>query len=312
MGCYATIYATNFSAAGVQSLRQRSQNWTEYEIIGESEIYITFLRRGLWVSDRIKVFGTTENMDPEVDFRSELIYTNLVHSGTLGAVTSAIPFATWTSLRTQVPPLSWQVLATNIVRFNSTFFSITNWTNSGTLFQYNRRGLGQPWSVSVTLQSGISDLTTYIGARAYFLESSNVIDGVTLTQWRDNVVTPATLTSFTNGSVKTDAVGDLNADGFNERYGWYEVTASGSTLTFTLPVASGRQHWPAFRVYGLTVVTVSLNGSPQTVGNGYLADNLGDGSYLVQLMDSYSSDQVVTASSIAPPGQNGNFLHFLR
>ena len=114
---------------------------------------------------------------------------------------------------------------------------------------------------------------SYRVARAFFLRAASVLSDTILTDFRGAIATPGTLT-FTTGSLKTDATGDTNTDGFNERHGWYEITCSSGVASWTLPVASGTRHMPAFRLHSWTNTNTALSiaGSPAASGTDYVID----------------------------------------
>jgi hypothetical protein len=105
---------------------------------------------------------------------------------------------------------------------------------------------GDPRSFALAIiNTNLTDDTDYTASRAFLVQrgSGLATDANTIEDWRDDVKTPDTLT-MTTGTAKTDADGDYNTDGFNERHGWYEVTcASGDIdLTLNVPVSGTRFH----------------------------------------------------------------------
>jgi hypothetical protein len=180
---------------------------------------------------------------------------------------------------------------------------VTN--TSGSVWQTTSKfeGQGDPISRAFSIPSGsLSAATNYRVARAFLLEQAAAFDTARLAAWRDDVATPATLSTFVSGSLKTDASGDLNTDGFNERHGWHEITCSGGVAAFTLPVASGTRHKPAFRLHSWTSTNrgVKIASVYLSEGTDYVIDDMGGSVAVLQLLSDFTSNAVIEVTTENP------------
>jgi len=293
--------STIYDATNVVAVRQTGHNVTEYEHLGTADAYVTLLRRGPWVSDGALPTSTGENFAPDLDLRpdvwSKSFYTT-INTGSASSRSDAT-YHDWQNYNTGVTlPAGNQSLtaygsgsevAMSQVVLADTGAPTAAWDVTGKF-----EGNGDPISRAVSVQGvSFSAGSTLRVARGFLLQSAATIDGAGLTAWRDNLAAPGTLTVAT-GTLKTDAAGDTNADGFNERHGWYEVTGTAGGATFTLPVASGSRHMPAFRVTGpATVAGVTINGSAATAGTDYVLDTVAANTHVVQLLSTRTADTTV-------------------
>jgi hypothetical protein len=140
--------------------------------------------------------------------------------------------------------------------------------------------------------ANLTDGNYYEWRRCYLIECTTglALSDTVLTDWRDDVKTPATLTLST-GTLKTDASGDTNTDGFNERHGWHEITCAAGVAEFNLPVASGTRYMPAFRFHSATLpdYAVRINGSLGAENTDYVLDAFSGDEVVVQLLANYTS-----------------------
>lgn len=285
------------------SVRQTAHNVTEYQHLGFTDLYVTLLRRGPWVMDHIYVAATGENFAPDMDLRPELWDADFYTIENSGSATSRSdsPYHDWATYgSTGVLPRGNQSL-TALASGGQTLLSqvlvpITN--TSGSIWQISSKyeGQGDPISRAFAVPSGsLSTVSHYRVARAFLLEQAVAFDTARLAAWRDDVATPATLSTFVAGSLKTDASGDLNTDGFNERHGWHEITCSGGVAAFTLPVASGTRHMPAFRLHSWTSTNtgVKIASVYLTEGTDYVIDDMGGGVAVLQLLSDFTSNVVI-------------------
>ncbi|MBL8028677.1 MAG: DNRLRE domain-containing protein, partial [Fibrobacteres bacterium] len=94
--------------------------------------------------------------------------------------------------------------------------------------------------------------------QSYYLDMSrdDITDADTLEAMIKDKQYPSVLNDFRTGTLKTNAAGDLNSDGFNEREGVYELqcdAASGEAYFWFNKDATTRQRYmPAFKVNGYT------------------------------------------------------------
>ena len=93
----------------------------------------------------------------------------------------------------------------------------------------------------------------------------------------DDIENPATLANFDSGSLNTSETGDDDTDGFNERYGWYEITCVGDVAKFDLSNDAYTRKRPVFRFHSATAYSyiVKINGSTLRLKN-HQATNFGD------------------------------------
>jgi hypothetical protein len=304
--------ATIYDSANVYAVRQTGGNVTEYQHIGKGDAYVTLLHRGPWISDGITVTDTSENFAPDWDLRPSLWSAAFLTAINSGSATSRSdsPFHDWVSHNSSVTlPAGNQSLTAfgSGQEYHVSQVVIPDGTvPSGTWFVTSKNeGAGDPISRAISVQgTSLAVSTSYRVARAFLMRAASALDGATLTAWRDALASPGTL-SFTTGSAKTDAEGDTNADGFNERHGWYEVNCSGGGAEWTLPVASGTRHFPVFRLHGWTNTNVDLNinGSPAVSGTDYVIDDLGGSVAVLQVLADYTADVdfEVTAAAVLPP-----------
>jgi hypothetical protein len=309
----ATEQQIIYDGTNVVALRQRGVLMSEDNVAGYGDSYVTLLRRGPWVEDGITAWGNSYNLAPDHDLRSDRFIANgyLVASSS-GASTalSHTPEHDWRTDQTGVSlPLGIQALATfgagNPARFTAIARNNLSWGGT-TANQTNKTtGDGAPISMAFGRNpSDTVDLTTYKQGRAYLLESAAALtlSDATIQAWRSDASGAATL-SVAVGTANTSVAGDTNTDGFNERHGWYELTAAAGGSTFTMPVPSGARYMPAFRISGFTPATglrLTLNGSPAYVGIDYVIDTVASGIHVLQLLGTLTANTTVALTDAAP------------
>lgn len=298
--------AAIYDSTNVYAVRQTGGNVTEYQHLGTADCYVTLLHRGPWISDGILPRDTSENFAPDFDLRPSAWASSFLTAINSGSATSRndSPYHDWTthnSLQTlpagnqsltaygsgQEAHISQVVIADGTVP-TSAWDVTSKW-----------EGNGDPISRAISTQgTNLSAGTSIRVARAFLMRPASALDGATLTAWRDDLASPATLT-FTTGSAKTDAAGDTGATGFNRRHGWYEITCSGGGAEWTLPVASGTRFMPVFRLhgYGGGTPTVTIDAVSATAGVDYVADEVESGVLLVQFLGDYTADVDFAVSS---------------
>lgn len=299
-----------YDATNVVSLRQTGANVTEYEHLGVADCYVTLLHRGPWISDGVVPSYTTENFAPDWDFRPDLWSKSFQTAINTGGATSRsdATLHDWIAHNSAATlPAGHQAISAYAsgtqVRMSEIVLAGPGAPSAAWDVTSKFEGNGDPISRAVSTQgTNFSAGAELRVARAFLVQSAAALDGATLTAWRDNLAAPGTLTVAT-GTLKTDAAGDVGADGFNERHGWYEVTAAAGGATFTLPVASGSRHMPAFRIHGFTPTTglrVEVNGSPAYLGVDYVIDTVAAGIHVLQLLSTRAANTTVALTDAAP------------
>lgn len=300
------VQKTVIDATNVKAYRQRGILISEYAVGGVGECYLTFLRRGPWFADRTYMWGTATVWAPDNDFRPPALEAagsyKWIDAG--GTITTAnyTPYHDWREDDTSSTTFGFQVLAAHASAPIRATVAHKNNENAAVTYTLRQKATGSaaPFSLNGWTSSVPSDSTSLEIARAWLVEAGSglALDDTTLSQFRVDVHTPATLT-FTTGSLKTNAAGDLNTDGFNERHGWHEITCAGGVASFTLPVASGKRFMAAFRLWSHTLgasPTVVIAGSAGVAGTDYVWDDLGDGTGVLQLLTNRTADTTVALS----------------
>ena len=303
--------AAIYDASNVYAVHQTAHNVTEYEYLGHSDCYVTLLRRGPWVMDGLYISQTGENFAPDLDLRPELWSKSFLTVESSGSATSRsdATYHDWSSYgSTGALPRGHQNLTAfgsgTEVRMSQVVIPITN--TSGSVWQTTSKleGNGDPISRAFSIPSGsLFDGSNYRVARAFLLEANGALSTSVLEAFRDDIGTPASIVTFTTGSLKTNAAGDLNTDGFNERHGWYEINCSGGVCSFTFPVPSGKRFFPAFRLSSWTNTNsaVKINGVYMVAGTDYVIDDLGGNVGLLQLLSDRTANTTV---EVTVPGTN--------
>ncbi len=310
MGNYYTAASTNYSTTNCVSVRQRSMCMPESTLLGWADVYITVTRRGIWAGDRIMVWNTSSswgaiNIAPDNDFRPDLWAGSYLCVGPTGASDELdhLPYSDWhTDIANVALPIGFQVASTGAgARISGIFLNNEGLTGTVHNFSSKLEGDGDPIShAAARVAANLVDYGEYEWGRAYYIEpGQTTLSASILEALRDDLATPASIATFTTGSLKTDAAGDLNTDGFNERYGWYEITCSGGTADFTFPVSSGTRYMPQFRLNGWTntYTAVTIAGSLGSSGTDYWLDDLGDGNALLQLNSNRTGNTTIALST---------------
>jgi hypothetical protein len=297
----------------VNAWEQRVVNQFETGCTGVGRPFVTLLARGPWVMDNhtAEVIGADNfTADWDLDgaiFNSAYKYIVATGSATDGSNTSAHD---WTSDGSDgVLPRGFQkvtsfgsgedVRISQIVRAANTAMETETFNLSSKWEQ-----TGDPNSYAINVSAGDMTADDVISvARAFLVEqgSSIALDSSVLEDFRDDIKTPDTLT-MTTGTAKTDADGDYNTDGFNERHGWYEVTCDSGDIDLTLNVpVSGTRFHPVFRLWSYTAgasPTVTIAGSGASAGTDYLIDDLGDGTAILQVLSDRTADTDITLTGV--------------
>lgn len=309
-GNYAFRKRTVVNGTYVKAYEQRTICQHELGAVGANRPFVTLLARGPWVMDNhyAEIAGSDNfTCDWDLDgalFSAGYRYIEATGSAVTGTNTGA---RDWTGDGTNgVLPkgvqkvtsfgsgqdlrISQVARAANTATATETFDISSKWEQTG-----------DPNSHAINVSSAnISADQELSVARAFLIQQGTSItfDATTLEQFRDDVKTPATLT-MTTGTLKTDAAGDYNTDGFNERHGWHEITCgAGGAVLFTLPVASGKRFGPTFRFssWSITSPIITIAGAVGVSGTDYLFDDLGDGTAVLQLLSDRTSDTSIQVS----------------
>lgn len=293
---YAAMVRTLWESADLLVQQHRNLCLSEGEGAGYADCYVVFRRDCLWFSDRVYV-GDASNYGyaPDLDLRESIWGRDFRYIGSTGASSSVSKTlsSSFVNRLTASPPAGHQALTDpasgDTLRLTHAVRGNANVSGSVLQLQDKLAGYGDP----LTLQVGInaSDLsvnTAYETGRWIYLErgslslSDSVLQGV-----RDDIKTAMTPTVAT-GSLKTDADGDLDTDGFNERFGWAEVDCDGSGhATFTIAGGTTARYRPAVRLHGFAA---GGGVTGLTEGTDYLLDDMGDGNALLQILSVVNSD----------------------
>lgn len=303
---FSAQQSTVCDSTNVAVYYQQGNLMSEYGQLGYGTGYVTLLRRGPWVDDSIVAFGTSQNFAPDHDLRPARWYGNnarYINATGASSSYSFTPEHDWTLVTSSAVslPLGLQTLASfgsgNNARLTIVARSNTNMADAA--HNLLNKFVGDASPISTVFQRNVASMvdgTQYRMGRGYLIESGSslALSDTVLTGWRDDIKTPATMTASI-GSANTGASGDYDADGFNERHGWYEYTCSGGVASFTLAVGGITRYMPAFRLSswgGGTVVLI--NGGVGVSGTDYVLDDLGGGVALLQILSSLASDTTVS------------------
>lgn len=296
-----TIYDT----ANVYVQRQSGLLNAENTYAGNASFYYTQTRRGIWIGNLVTLWLAGSLM-PDHDLNPVPLLADgqyrVIEPTGASSLKDFMPVSDWNGKTTAytVLPIGFQLRAGfttgNPVRITAMFRNIQNCTNTYHVVEEKNADNGSPLGIATwrnAAAGGVAVGTVYEWGQLYLFEVAN---GLTLSDTvivgvRDDVKTPATFT-FVNGSLKADAVGDFDTDGFNERYGWYEVNAAGGKLNCTLVVgASITRYQPQLHINGYTgLTTISLAGVLATVNTDYVLDDLGDGTALLQILSNRAAN----------------------
>jgi hypothetical protein len=305
---YSAQQTTVYNGTHVASYYQRGIMMSEDAQGGIGEPYVTLLRRGIHVEDNLYTWGSSLNLSPDNDLRPTRFYGNNARTcddSGAGSSYSYTPEHDFTSIHDNVAyPVGFQALATfgsgNDVRLSAIG---ANNANLGTAIGgLNNKFAGDASAISFSFSvdaADTADATQYRMRRCYLLNvgSGLALSDTVLTDWRDDQKTPATL-SFSTGSIKTNADGDHDTDGYNERHGWHEVTCAGGLAAFTL-TTSIKRHSPAFRLHSWTNTNtqVVIGGVTGVSGTDYVIEDLGGSVGLLQLLTDPSSNTTISVEA---------------
>lgn len=303
--------STIYNSSHLLVLHQTAQNITEYQWLGFTNLYVTLLRRGPWVSDNIYTSVLTENFAPDLDLRPELWNKSFYAVFATGSATlqSDSTYHDWSGYgSTGVLPMGLQSI-TSIGSGSEILLAqmlIADTNASGSVWGQGSKFEGNGDPISRAISIGTPSLivnTDYRVARAFLVRPGSALSSAGLEAFRDDVATPASLASFLAGSIKTDASGDTNADGFNERHGWHEISCSDGGFACTLPVSSGTRHMPAFRLHGWGAgnTALKINAAPAVEGVDYVIDDVGGGIAVLQLLSDFTSSAALQMTQEGAP-----------
>jgi hypothetical protein len=308
-GIFAFRKRSLVDATNCKVWEQKAVQQSETNSHGVATSFVTLFRRGPWVADNsIISVVSSDNFTPDWDLRGDQWDANYRYiiatgSASTGSNTGAHDWSSDGS--SGVLPRGFQKVTAfgsgDQLRVSQIGRSASTSADTETV------GLSTKWEQtgdanSLALNVSTGDLTAgqdITIARAFLIEqgSSLTLDNDTLSDLRDDIGTPDTL-SFTTGSAKTDATGDYNTDGFNERFGRYEITCDTGEVDFTLSVPTdGRRFHPVFRLWSYTAgadPSVTIAGSGASAGTDYVIDDLGDGTAILQILSDRTADTDIT------------------
>jgi hypothetical protein len=284
----ASLNQVMIDTANCRSLRQRGQFYKTTENTGYGDVSMTVLRSRIVCDDRCILTGSRQ-FGPDFDLRADLFRAaGAKYVGSSGSVVDVAmsTFHNWTTRISSGLPHASQFLGDNGSgnKIRITMAARNNAGLSGTIITTTKhKGNPDPISTVIAKTSNADDATLSFGMH-YLIETgaSLALDNTILTDYRDDIATPATLT-LTTGTLKTDSPGDANTDGFNERHWWHEINAVADAIDITND--SVKRIKPAFRIHGLSSGTcdVVVDSVSLTQNTDYWVDDLGDGSHLLQL-----------------------------
>ncbi len=298
---------TVYDTTNLLMQRQRCNNDTEYQWVGNADCWVTLLRRGPHVMDGIWVSDNSENFAPDWDFRPDLWDTEFKWANSSGTVTDVddSPFHDWANATTNAPlSIGVQGLTAyptgNQYRFNQVVSNIANCSGNVWYLTTKFEGNGDPISRAFVMLAGsLANSTSYRVRRSFLIRQGSALDNTELQRFRNDVSSPATLT-FTTGSSKTNAAGDENTDGYNERHGWYELNCSGGVVDVSVDVPTSYTRFGlAFRLWSWSSgnTQLKLDGVNRSPGVDYVIDDVGGGCAVLQLLIDITAD---TQISIEP------------
>ncbi len=294
---YATARVSIIDEPNVRVERLRGLFLREDNSQGIAEVYFTKTRRGVYASDSAVIWGTTLNWGPDFDLRPEIFRGASAYGYSSAGAATEVAWTTnhtWTTRVSSALPQAFQAIGTlddgRNVRLTVAYRNNSNL--GGTLTGFSKhKGNGDPLSYGLVVLTPTE--TTYVLGICYLVEvgSDLAIDNDVANGLRTAIGTPI-LPTISSGSLRTSETGDADADGFNERFGWIEIT-SNSAGGFFGSYAAGSLRVPRlqFRVHGYAnATTVLVNGVIDLLA---AVDDLGDGTAIVTLGATITGTQTV-------------------
>jgi len=294
MGPFATIHQIVFSNANCVVIRQRSQNWTEYQQLGIAEIFVTMTRRGIWCTDTVTPWIVTENFAPDLDYNPRHLFTNYLMASVGDALTKTnYPYESWRyDLQTTNLPGVHQ--AVSVLRVSQVVGNFTNWAAGVANLTHKYLGIVDPVSIATDRTAASLTAATLYGVyRAFLFETNQTLDATAMVNWRNDASNNAALTSFSNGSLT----------GFSLTNGWYEIAATASPVSFSLPLGgTATRHQPAFKQTLFRPGWMRVNGIGKSAITDFVSDSMSDGSWLVQYLSNITETATVELVENPPHG----------
>lgn len=289
----AARFKRHYKGPDVSSWVFRTHNLREEEYVGYStEMHTTVTPRGVYIRESLIYYSEdNDNYTLDHDFRTELwsntwAYTGRAANGTKASGTPTKGFADWSQHLSASSAIAAQVVTTGT---NKTLCTMVTGQRGGDLpadshrLYAKRVGNLDPFSIAMDYAGSgldVGDVLTTSQIVMYESGTSVAANQSFREAILDDFEQPAALT-VTTGSLNTAADGDDDTDGYNERHGWYELTASSNAVAFAFDNVTDRVR-PQFHVASMTTVgTVLVDGTAQTLDTDYWATPDGAGGYLV-------------------------------
>lgn len=310
-GNFGLRQKTHFNLTHCKVYEQRVEQMTEYEYVGQGRPWVTLLRRGPWVADNIRTFSTStfaEYWTPDWDLHGRYFSSGYRYAINTGASVNGTNTSAhdWIADDTnEILPIGFQKVTSfgsgDQLRITQILDSASTNTDSlqgdiATKWEQTADPISLAWAVP---PANLTTATEYTCARGFLVERGSLsLSADVIEDWRDSIKTPATIT-YTTGSVKTNASGDYNSDGFNERHGWFEVNASSDEISISLAHGGVDRAWPVFRIWGLDATSkdVTIAGSLGVSGTDYTLEDMGDGNALLQILSTRTADTTIEVAA---------------
>lgn len=297
-----------YSGNKLKSFHFMSNNMREDTFLGTGCFaFCTITPRGVWVREGLTYWASsTSDYAPDHDFRTEL-WSDIIKSTkrtSTGVITNysvTKGFDDWNTDWSSANSGSFQVI-TNNGSGNKVLLTSYIGQKGGNLdtnflrLASKRLGCLDPMSIAFsyyrdTLSNGDSVVTSRC---ILFDVGPGVTDSNTFrTNLLNDLEQPAIL-SVLRGTLVTNADGDSNNDGFNEQYGWYEVTANNSSLLFLFDGVTDRVR-PQLHISNMLVPSsIFVDGVPQVEGTDYWWTDDGSNGILIGFYNTINSDAIIS------------------
>lgn len=306
--CWA---ATMYDGDGLFSQRQRGWMIKETSKSGYGDAYITMTPRGLWTWETATLtdIGAGLTFTPDQDFNPKhLSGTSFLtcQGDATTPDTRTRSFTNWTQpevIGTNNWPAGFQVLQQDTGYLRTSVMQVSS-TPGDWSWHHGYMNIGDGTAASHTVPTGSathSEGDTVEVYRWAILGNETALDASFLSDMRADMDSPAALTVGGDATLTTDADGDAGTDGFNERYGWYEVDwASGSSATIALDGVADRVQ-AQFHFENMTTKPGVLVGAEmQRSGIDYHWSDDGNGGKLLTFTGTLDASATITLLQTVP------------